>query len=169
MSWPGLFRCVGRFRRHEHDPVLFGIFDPILDVSHHRLAQCRQGPGGTHGRVAHSLGGRIINMGSVFGEAAPAPGLSVYCGTKFAVQGLTRAWSRDLGSAGVTVNNIQPALIQAEPVPTKGRTYEAMKRFISVDRFGKPEEIAEAVAFLANPKAGFINGESLNVDGGWSA
>ena len=44
-----------------------------------------------------------------------------------------------------------------------------MHRFTSVGRFGKPEEIAEAVAFLANPKASFINGESLTVDGGWSA
>ncbi len=70
--------------------------------------------------------GRIINMGSVFGEGAPMPGLSIYCGTKFAVRGLTRAWSRDLGPAGVTVNNIQPALIQREPLPTHGPAYEAM-------------------------------------------
>ena len=113
--------------------------------------------------------GRIINMGSIFGEGAYAPGLSIYCGTKFAVQGLTRGWSRDLGPSGVTVNNIQPAVIQPEPQPTDGPTFEAMKRFTSVGRFGKPEEIAEAVAFLASPKAGFINGESLTVDGGWSA
>lgn len=120
-------------------------------------------------RMTRAGGGRIINMGSVFGEAAPAAGLSIYCGTKFAVRGLTRAWSRDLGPAGVTVNAVQPALIQTEPVPTEGPAYEAMKRFVSVDRFGQPEEIAEAVAFLASPKAGFINGESLTVDGGWSA
>ncbi len=113
--------------------------------------------------------GRIINMGSIFGEGAYAPGLSTYCGTKFAVQGLTRGWSRDLGPKGITVNNIQPAVIQSEPQPTEGGTFDAMKRFTSVGRFGKPEEIAEAVAFLASPKAGFINGESLTVDGGWSA
>ena len=113
--------------------------------------------------------GRIINMGSIFGEGAYAPGLSIYCGTKFAVQGLTRGWSRDLGPKGITVNNIQPAVIQAEPQPTEGGTFDAMKRFTSVGRFGKTEEVAEAVAFLANPKAGFINGESLMVDGGWSA
>lgn len=120
-------------------------------------------------RMTKAGGGRIINMGSVFGEGAPAPGLSIYCGTKFAVQGLTRAWSRDLGPAGVTVNNVQPAVVQPEPVPTEGPTFDAMKKYTSVGRFGKPEEIAEAVAFLANPKAGFINGESLTVDGGWNA
>lgn len=113
--------------------------------------------------------GRIINIGSVFGEAAPAAGMGVYCATKFAVQGFTRAWSRDLGSQGVTVNNIQPAVIQAEPAPTSGPTFEAMKRFTSVGRFGKASEVAEMVAFLASEKAAFINGESICVDGGWSA
>ena len=113
--------------------------------------------------------GRIINMGSIFGEGAYAPGLSTYCGTKFAVRGLTRGWSRDLGPQGVTVNNVQPAVIQSEPQPKGGPGFDAMKRFTSVGRFGYPREIAEAVAFLASPKAGFINGESLTVDGGWSA
>ena len=120
-------------------------------------------------RMTKAGWGRIINMGSVFGEGAFSPGLGVYCGTKFAVRGLTRGWSRDLGPAGVTVNNVQPAVIQPEPVPASGPTFEAMKRYTSVGRFGKPEEIAEAVAFLASPQAGFINGESLTVDGGWSA
>ena len=113
--------------------------------------------------------GRIINMGSIFGEGAYSPGVSTYCGSKFAVQGLTRGWSRDAGPAGITVNNVQPAVIQSEPTPASGPTFDAMRRFTSVGRFGRPEEIAEAVAFLANPKAGFINGESLTVDGGWSA
>lgn len=120
-------------------------------------------------RMTKAGWGRVINMGSVFGEGAYAPGLSIYCGTKFAVQGLTRGWSRDLGGQGVTVNNIQPAVIQREPQPTGGPVFDAMKRFTSVGRFGQPEEIAEAAAFLASPKAGFINGESLTVDGGWSA
>ena len=120
-------------------------------------------------RMTRAGWGRIINMGSIFGEGAYAPGLSTYCGSKFAVQGLTRGWSRDAGPAGITVNNVQPAVIQSEPVPTSGPTFEAMQRFTSVGRFGQPAEIAEAVAFLANPKAGFINGESLTVDGGWSA
>lgn len=120
-------------------------------------------------RMTKAGWGRIINMGSIFGEGAYSPGLSIYCGTKFAVQGLTRGWSRDLGPKGVTVNNVQPAVIQSAPQPTEGPTFDAMKKFTSVGRFGKPEEIAEAVAFLASPKAGFINGESLTVDGGWSA
>ncbi len=113
--------------------------------------------------------GRIINVGSVFGESAPTAGLSLYCGTKFAIRGLTRAWSRDLGPAGITVNNVQPALIQTDPLPTEGPAYDAMERFSSVGRFGNPLEIGEAVSFLASPTSGYINGESLTVDGGWSA
>lgn len=120
-------------------------------------------------RMTKAGWGRIINMGSIFGEGAYSPGLSIYCGTKFAVQGLTRGWSRDLGPKSVTVNNIQPAVIQSEPQPTEGPVFDSMKKFTSVGRFGKPDEIAEAVAFLASPKASFINGESLTVDGGWSA
>ena len=60
-------------------------------------------------------------------------------------------------------------MVQPEPQPTEGGTFDAMQRFTSVGRFGKPDEVADAVAFLASPRAGFINGESLTVDGGWSA
>lgn len=119
-------------------------------------------------RMTKAGWGRIINNGSVFGQSAPLPNLSIYCATKFAVQGFTRAWSRDLGAAGVTVNNVQPAVIQENPGPDHPAA-DSMRRFTSVGRFGKPEEIAEAVAFLASPKASFINGESFTVDGGWSA
>lgn len=120
-------------------------------------------------RMTAAGSGRIINMGSVFGATAPVPGLSIYGATKFAVQGFTRGWSRDLGPAGITVNNVQPAVIQAEPHPAEGGTVDAMKRFTSLGRFGKPEEVATAVAYLASPEAAFVNGASLNVDGGWGA
>jgi 3-oxoacyl-[acyl-carrier protein] reductase len=120
-------------------------------------------------RMKKTKWGRIINIGSVFGEATPAEGLSIYCASKFAIQGFTRAWSRDLGKFGITVNNIQPALIQTEPFPTEGPAYDAMKKYVSVNRFGTSDEVANAAAFLSQPDSGFINGASINVDGGWSA
>lgn len=120
-------------------------------------------------RMTRAGHGRIVNIGSVFGELALSPGLSTYCGTKFAVRGLTQGWSRDLGPAGITVNNIQPAVIQPEPQPTSGPAFEAMQKQTSVGRFGKPEEIAAAVAFLVSAQASFINGASVSVDGGWTA
>jgi 3-oxoacyl-[acyl-carrier protein] reductase len=152
----------------------FGSIVEVSDESFERLFNinvraCFQLAREAAKRMTKSGWGRIINIGSVFGESAPTAGLSLYCGTKFALRGLTRGWSRDLGPAGITVNSVQPALIQPPPLPTTGPVFEALERFSSVGRFGSPAEIADAVAFLASPNSGYINGESLTVDGGWSA
>jgi 3-oxoacyl-[acyl-carrier protein] reductase len=113
--------------------------------------------------------GRIINIGSAFGEAAPLGGVSLYIATKFAVHGFTRGLSRELGATGVTVNAVQPGPINTELSPEDGPASDVMKKRTSVGRYGKVEEIASAVAFLANPESAFINGENLTVDGGWNA
>jgi 3-oxoacyl-[acyl-carrier protein] reductase len=113
--------------------------------------------------------GRIVNIGSVYGQATPATGMGLYSSTKFAIAGFTRAWSRDLAAAGIMVNAVLPALIQDKPHPTTGPIVDAKERFLSVDRFGHPNDFAEAVAYLTSPAASYINGISLNVDGGWSA
>jgi 3-oxoacyl-[acyl-carrier protein] reductase len=114
--------------------------------------------------------GRIINIGSCLGEAAPLPGVTMYVATKFAVQGFTRALSRELGATGVTVNNVQPGAIDTELSPDdNGPAAQTMKKLMSVGRFGRPEEIASAVTFIASPESAFINGENLTVDGGWNA
>jgi 3-oxoacyl-[acyl-carrier protein] reductase len=113
--------------------------------------------------------GRIINIGAGLGESAPLPGVTLYCVTKFAVQGFTRALSRELGSTGVTVNNVQPGPVDTELNPADGPYAEAMKKITSVGHFGKPDDVAYAVAFLASPESSFINGISLSVDGGWRA
>jgi 3-oxoacyl-[acyl-carrier protein] reductase len=114
--------------------------------------------------------GRIINVGSAFGEAAPLPGVTLYIASKFAVRGFTRGLSRELGKYGVTVNAVQPGPIDTELAPQPGtEDHATMTRLTSVGRFGKPEEIAAAVAYLASPEAGYTTGESLTVDGGWIA
>lgn len=120
-------------------------------------------------RMTKAGWGRIINIGSGLGEAVPMPGMALYCGTKFAVRGLTKGWSRDLGATGVTVNSVQPGPIDTPLNPADGPMSDAQKKLTSVGRYGKPEEIADAVAFLARPQSAFINGESLTVDGGWNA
>jgi 3-oxoacyl-[acyl-carrier protein] reductase len=93
--------------------------------------------------------------------------VGIYAGTKFAVQGFTRGWSRELGTTSVTVTNVQPGPIDTELSPADGPMAETLKKLTGVGRFGKSQ--AEAVAFLANPKSAFINGESLTVNGGWNA
>lgn len=71
---------------------------------------------------------------------------------------------------GVTVNNVQPGAIDTELSPDDDcPAAQSMKKLMSVGRFGRVEEIASAVAFLANRDSAFINGESLTVDGGWNA
>ena len=120
-------------------------------------------------RMVKAGWGRIINIGSAFGEAAPVGGVSLYIATKFAVHGFTRALSRELGPTGVTVNGIQPGPIDTELSPENGPASEAMKKRTSIGRYGKPQEIASAAAFLANPESAYINGENLTVDGGWNA
>jgi 3-oxoacyl-[acyl-carrier protein] reductase len=114
--------------------------------------------------------GRIINVGSAFGEAAPLPGVTLYIASKFAIRGFTRGLSRELGKYGVTVNAVQPGPIETELAPQPGtEDHATMTKLASVGRFGKPEEIAAAVAYLASPEAGYTTGESLTVDGGWIA
>jgi 3-oxoacyl-[acyl-carrier protein] reductase len=114
--------------------------------------------------------GRIINVGSAFGEAAPLPGVTLYIASKFAIRGFTRGLSRELGKYGVTVNAVQPGPIDTELAPQPGtEDHATMTKLASVGRFGKPEEIAAAVAYLASPEAGYTTGESLTVDGGWIA
>jgi 3-oxoacyl-[acyl-carrier protein] reductase len=120
-------------------------------------------------RMTRAGWGRIINIGSCLGERVPMPGMAVYCATKFAINGLTRGWSRDLGPTGVTVNSVQPGPTDTEMNPANGPMAETQKKLTSVGRYGNPEEIANAVAFLARTESSFINGENLTVDGGWNA
>jgi len=114
--------------------------------------------------------GRIINIGSAFGEAAPLPGVTLYIATKFAVRGLTKGLSRELGQYGITVNAVQPGPTDTELAPPPGSEAHAiMTRLASVGRFARVDEIAAAVAYIASPEAAYTNGESLTVDGGWNA
>jgi 3-oxoacyl-[acyl-carrier protein] reductase len=114
-------------------------------------------------------GGRIISIGSIAGETSPWPGVADYSATKAAVAAYTRGWARDLGPKGITVNNVQPGPIATDMNPDDGAFAETQKASTALGRYGKPEEVAAAVAFLASPAAAYITGTTLNVDGGFSA
>ena len=77
--------------------------------------------------------------------------------------------ARDLGLKGITVNNVQPGPIHTDMAPKDGPLEELLRTGTALGRYGKPEEVAAAVAFLASPAAGYITGTSLNVDGGFAA
>jgi NAD(P)-dependent dehydrogenase (short-subunit alcohol dehydrogenase family) len=113
--------------------------------------------------------GRIINIASVtlYGGWAL---LSPYVASKGALVGLTRAWAREFGGDGITVNAVSPGAFptDAEKIHPDPQGYA---RFVldhqAVKRRGTPADIAKALAFLASDDAGFITGQTLNVDGGW--
>ena len=111
-------------------------------------------------------GGRIINIGSIAGERVLVPGVTVYAATKSALRSLTAGLSRDLGPRGVTVNLMQPGSTDTEMNPADGEHAAAQLGHISLGRFGKSEDIAAAVVFLAGPGAKQITGTTITVDGG---
>lgn len=113
--------------------------------------------------------GRIITIGSVLGERIGFPGVADYGATKAAVAAYTKGWARDLGPKGIRVNTVQPGPIDTEMNPADGEFADHVKAMVPLGRYGKAEEIAAAVAFLAGPDATYISGTTLTVDGGLNA
>jgi len=114
-------------------------------------------------------GGRIITIGSYFADRAPASVLSVYAATKSALTAFTRALARELGPKAVTVNIVQPGSIDTDMNPAHGPFGDTLRQFMALGHYGEPEDIADAVAFLASAKAKYITGSTLTVDGGANA
>ena len=110
--------------------------------------------------------GRIINLSSVVGLHGNA-GQVNYAASKAGVIGMTKSAAKELASRNITVNAVAPGMIETDMtavIPEKAK--EAMMAGIPAARAGKPEEIAEVVAFLASDKAAYITGQVISVDGG---
>lgn len=122
-------------------------------------------------RVAATMadGGRIITIGSIVADRMPGPGGTLYAASKAALGGLTRGLARDLGHRGITVNLVQPGPTDTERNPADGPAAAANRTPLAISRHGKPEEVAELVAYLASEAAAFVTGATYNIDGGWSA
>lgn len=114
-------------------------------------------------------GGRVITIGSVSAHFMPAGGMSTYGMTKGAVASLVQGLAREVGPQGITVNNVQPGPVDTEANPSDGPAGEWLRSLIPVGRFGKTEEVASLVAYLASDAASLINGASIDIDGGFSS
>lgn len=110
--------------------------------------------------------GRIVNLSSVTGLMGNM-GQTNYAATKAGILGMTKSYAREVASRGITVNAVAPGFIDTDM--TEAMPEGAKDKIITgipMGRTGKPEDVAEAVAFLASEQAGYITGEVLRVDGG---
>ncbi len=110
--------------------------------------------------------GRIVNIASVVGVTGN-PGQSNYAAAKAGIIAFSKSLAREIGSRGITVNVVAPGFIDTEmtrALPEEQK--KAMLGQIALGRFGEPDDIARAVAFLASSDAAWITGETLHVNGG---
>jgi len=113
--------------------------------------------------------GSIINVTTMVASKG-VPGASAYSASKAAVESLTRTWAAEFGAHGVRVNSVAPGPTKTEGVQSEwGDTNEELGRALPLGRTAEPEEIAQAVLFLASPRSTFITGSTLHVDGGGTA
>ncbi|MGX1785760.1 SDR family NAD(P)-dependent oxidoreductase [Bosea sp. NPDC055332] len=111
-------------------------------------------------------GGRIITTGSCLAERVTEPGIALYAMSKAALIGFTKALARDLGPRSITVNVVHPGSTDTDMNPADGDHAEAQRLRMAIPRYGKAEDIAGLIAYLASEEGRFITGAGIAIDGG---
>ncbi|MFE1599474.1 3-oxoacyl-ACP reductase family protein [Methylobacterium sp. ID0610] len=138
--------------------------DAILDVNVRSVVLASQAA------IPHlKEGGRIVSIGSCLGERVPFAGVTVYSMSKSALLSFTRGLARELGPRGITVNLVQPGSTDTDMNPADGAQSDMQRAMTALGHYGKPEDVAASVAFLASPAARQITGTTITVDGGANA
>lgn len=146
-------RTLAKMMKREWDTVLRTNLDGVFNVTKHILPLMREG-------------GAIINISSLIGITGNF-GQTNYSASKAGIIGFTKSLAREMGKKGITANVIAPGLIDTEmlrAVPEERR--DALVKRVPVGRMGAPEEVADLIAFLASPRARYITGAVIGIDGG---
>lgn len=139
-------------------------WDKVIDVNLKSIFLCSQAA-----VKVMPVGGKIVNVSSI-ASLVGFEGLVHYCASKGGINGLIRALALELASKKITVNAVAPGAIET-PGASKASTPDSVKQTIAMiplSRMGKPEDIANAVVFLASDMASYITGQVIVVDGGWT-
>jgi len=163
-----LVGCAGANKPQPISNITLETIDWLMDLNIRAIFRASQ----SAAKIMLKQGsGSIINMSSQMGHIG-APNRTLYCTTKHAVEGLTKALAVELAPEGIRVNAVAPTFIDTpftRPMFKNIEFKETVENNIALGHIGTVEDVAAAVIFLASPGAAMITGESLKVDGGWTA
>ena len=142
--------------------------DLVIDLNIRALYRVSQA---TIPALKRAGGGSIVNMSSQMGHVG-SPNRTLYCMSKFAAEGLTKAMAVELAELGIRVNTVAPTFVltpMTEPMFADKRFYDFVMDMIPMKKLASAEEVANACVFLLSDLSGSTTGTSLRVDGGWTA
>jgi NAD(P)-dependent dehydrogenase (short-subunit alcohol dehydrogenase family) len=149
--------------------VPINVLDQMLNLNVRAAYLVAQGA--MRSMLAAGKGGAIINITSQMGHVG-SPNRTVYCMTKHALEGLTKAMAVELAPHNIRVNSVAPTFIETpltKPMLDQPQFRAFVDAMIPLGRIGKPDDVAAAVIYLASPAANMVTGTSLLIDGGWTA
>ncbi|ALA18686.1 MULTISPECIES: SDR family NAD(P)-dependent oxidoreductase [unclassified Chelatococcus] len=159
-----LVNNAGIFEMGEIADLTAEDFDRMVDVNLRAVFLASS-------RAARAMGegGRIVTTGSTLAVRVPWPGISLYAMSKAALVGLTKGMARDLGPRGITANIVHPGSTDTDMNPAGGESADQQRGLMAIARYGKPEDVADLVAWLAGPTAASVTGAEFTIDGGANA